>query len=153
MVVWEEVEQFRAFHLGVRPYHLNLILHPVELKEHRFDLNVVVLPQMGYVTLELADFLVLPLLPFDENDRMIEALLQQVVLIVFPQDLNLAPKIIVGTFDQLELTGLPVPLQILALNPVPTLVVALAHFPETPFVVCLQILVHDYCLASRVLAL
>ena len=153
MVLWEEAQQFRAFDLGMRPYHLNLILHPVKFKEHGFDFNVVVLPQMGYVSLELADFLVLPLLTFDENDRMIEALLQQVILVVFPQDLNLASQIIVGAFDQLELTRLPVSLQILALNLVPTLVVALAHFPETPFVVCLQILVHNYCLTSPILAL
>lgn len=137
----------------MRPYHLNLILHPVKFKEHGFDFNVVVLPQMGYVSLELGDFPVLPLLTFDEYDRMIEALLQQVILVVLPQDLNLASQIIVGTFDQLELTLLPVSLQILALNLLATLVVALDHFPETPFVVSLQILVHYHCLTSHILAL
>ena len=56
------------------------------------------------------------------------------ILVILSQDLYLAPKIVVGTLDELELTDLPMPLQILSLDLAPAFVVALNNFAETAVV-------------------
>jgi hypothetical protein len=56
------------------------------------------------------------------------------VLIIFSQDLNLAPEIIVWAFDKLEFTYLPMSFQILSLDFAATFVITLYNFTKTAIV-------------------
>lgn len=71
----------QLFHLGL--HHLHLHVHPLHLA-------VVVLPQALYLRLQVLDLLVLLLLALDEDDRVVEVFVDQVLPVVLPQDLNLA---------------------------------------------------------------
>ena len=61
-----------------------LFLDPVHFKEHGFDLNIVVLPQIYYFALQFIYFFVLLLLSLYEYDGVVEAFLLEVLLIVLP---------------------------------------------------------------------
>ena len=64
--------------------------------------------------------------------------------VVFPQDFNLAAKVVVGALDQLVLTRVLVLLNVLTQDSSAALVITLNDFEQTPFIVQLQILVHDH---------
>lgn len=127
-------------------------LDAIELQEHGLDLDVIVLSEVADLRLQLINLLILLLLTFDEYDAVVEGFFVEVVLVVLPQDFDLATKIIVRALDELELAHLPMSLQILPLGLLAALVVAIDDFPEAPLIVCLQVLVDDGSLAPIVLA-
>ena len=68
---------------------------------------------------------------------MVEGLFVEVILVVFTQDLDLAPKVVVWALYQLKLTNLPVPVEILSLRLLPTLIITIDNFPEASLVMSL----------------
>jgi len=75
---------------------------------------------------------------------VIEVLLDQMLAVVFPQDFNLAPKVVIGTLDELVLTHVSVLLDVLPQDLGATFVVTVNDFEQTSLVVRLKILEHDY---------
>ena len=129
----------------------NVGLDAIQLEEHGLDLHIVVFPQVAYLRLQLIDFLVLLLLPFDENNAVVERLLVQVVLVVLSKDFDLAAEVVVRAFDELELAKLSVALVILPLNLLAALIVAVDDFPEASLVVRLQVFAYYRSLAAVIL--
>jgi hypothetical protein len=58
---------------------------------------------------------------------------------VLPQHFNLTPKVVVGTFNQLELALVFVMLEVLPQDPSPTLVVTVNLLKQTAFFVHIHI--------------
>lgn len=84
-------------------YFLHLLLNPTELEVHPLYLAVVVFPQCLYLCPQLIDLFVFCLLAFYKNDGVIERLLLKMDFKVFSQNLDLAPKVVVGALHELEL--------------------------------------------------
>lgn len=108
---------------------------------------------MRDVLLELPNLLVLPLLAFDEDDRVVEALFQQMVLVVLTQDLDLAAQVVVRTLHELELADGPVAVEVLPLDLRAALVLTLDDLVKAASIVRLQVLVDDCRIAAVVDAL
>lgn len=130
----------------------NVRLDTIEFQEHGLDLDIIVLSEVTDLSFELINLLILLFLALDEDDAVVEGLFVEVVLVVLPQNLNLAPEVIVWAFYKLELAHLPMSLQVLPLDLLAALVVAIDHLPEATLVVRLQVLVDDGSLATVVLA-
>ena len=74
---------------------------------------------------------------------MVEVLLDQMLAVVFSQDLDLASKVVVWTLDKLILTDIFMLLYVLSQYPGATLVVAFDDFEKTSLVVSIQIFEHN----------
>ncbi len=102
---WSQILQMIVLMVEVAAallYFLHLLLNPTELKVHPLDLAVVVFPQCLDLCAQLVDLFVLCLLAFDKNDGVIEWLLLKMDFKVFSQNLDLAPKVVVGALNKLE---------------------------------------------------
>ena len=75
---------------------------------------------------------------------MVEAFLDEVLSVVFPEDLDLAAEIVVRAPDKLVLTLLLVLLNVLPKHPGTALVVALYNLEQAALVMRLQVLEHDH---------
>ena len=85
-------------------YFLHLLLYSTELKVHPLYLTVVVFPQRMDLCAQLIDLLVLRLLAFNEYNRVVERFLLKMNFKVFPEYLDLAPKVVVGALHKLKFT-------------------------------------------------
>jgi hypothetical protein len=78
---------------------------------------------------------------------MVKRLLLQMCFIILPQNLDLAPQIIIRTLNQLKLTSIFMPLQVLSLNFCAALIIAVNNLEQTAFIMDLHVFEH-YCLAA-----
>jgi len=81
---------------------------------------------------------------------MVESLLLEMLNIVFAEDFDLAPKVIVGAFDQLVFTSLLMFVQVLSLDFLPAFIIAFNDLEEASFIVLMKIFVDYDCVAFLV---
>ena len=86
---------------------------------------------------------VLLLLTFDKDYRVVKVLLDQMLTVVLPQNLNHASEVVVWAANKLVFTDITMLLDVLSKDFRSTLVVTIDNFVKTPLIMCLQILVHD----------
>jgi hypothetical protein len=74
---------------------------------------------------------------------MVEAFLLKMLFVVFSEDFNLTPQVVVRALNQLERTVFFVSIKELALDLDVTLVIALDYLKKAPLVMVLEVLVDD----------
>jgi hypothetical protein len=141
------------FELGVAFDLVKLMLNSIELQKHSLDFYIVVFSQINNFIFKLIYLPIFPFLALDKDNRVIKILLLQVIFVIFPQDLNLAAKVVIGALDQLKLADLSVPFEILSLDFASTFVVTFNDFAKAPVVMRLKVLVNNDGGATHVLTL